>query len=194
MYPYIETGDFPKKVLKLQRLEGIKEVKKLPQYILDKHIALLPLTENRAILKSRNRKQYCLETGKMVVKNHVFENPEVLIRARVIDPSWKKYHNKVIFVSEQKLKAIQSDKDKKTSDWTAKEIDPRHAMFADKTENFHLLTEFLRYDEIKFIPPGDRDGELADQSRLSRKRRADNAPKIFTSPTRFSMLGDDTEE
>ena len=48
MYPYIETGDFPKKVLKLQRLEGIKEVKKLPQYILDKHVALLPLTENRA--------------------------------------------------------------------------------------------------------------------------------------------------
>ena len=189
MSPSIETG---KKVLKLQRME--RPMEKLHPLIVDKHISLFPLDEDRAIHLSNKRKQFCSETGKMVVKNHVFENPEVLIRARVIDPSWKKYHNKVIFVSEQKLKAIQSDKDKKTSDWTTKEIDPRHAMFADKTENFHLLTEFLRYDEIKFIPPGDRDGELADQSRLSRKRRADNAPKIFTSPTRFSMLGDDTEE
>ena len=184
----IETGNFPKKVLKLQRVEGVKEVEKLPKFILDKHIARLPLTENRAIFMSRNRKQSCLETGKMVVKNHVFEDPKVLIKARVIDPSWKKYHNKVIFVSEQKLKAIQSEKDEKTSDWTAKEIDPRHAMFADKDKNFHLLTEFLSYDEIKFICPGDRDHILADQLTLSRPRRAEYATKISTRPSRFSVL------
>ena len=137
----------------------------------------------------------------MVVKNHVFEDPKVLIRARVIDPSWKKYHNKVIFVSEQKLKAIQSEKDKKTSKWTAEKIEPCHAMFADKTENYHLLTELLSYDEIKFICPGDRDGGtagqggrmplqiLADQLTLSQPRGAG----ISTSPPRFSILGDNEE-
>jgi hypothetical protein len=191
MYPYIETGDFPKKVLKLQRLQGVKEVKKLPQFILDKHIALNPLTENGAILKSRSRKQYCLKTGKMVVKNHVFENPEVLIKAIVTDPNWKKYYNKEIYVSEQKLNVIQSEKDKKN--WTAKEIDPRHAMFADKTENYHLLTEFLSYDEIKFVGPGDKDAERANQERLPRKRRAENASKISTHPNKFSLLSEHEE-
>ena len=189
----IETGNFPKRVLKLQRVEGVKLVEKLPKFIVDKHISLFPLDEDRAIYLSNKRKQFCSETGKMVVKNHVFEDPKVLIMARVIDPTWKKFHNKVILVSEQKLKAIQSEKDKKTSDWTAKEIDPRHAMFADKTENFHLLTEFLSYDEIKFICPGDRDHILADQLTLSRQRRADYAPKISTRPSRFSMLGDNEE-
>ena len=195
MYPYIETGDFPKKVLKLQRLQGVKEVKKLPQFILDKHIALDPLTENSAILKSRNRKQYCLKTGNMVVKNHVFENPEVLIKAIVTDPSWKKYYNKEIYLSEEKLNVIQSEKDKKNRVWTAKEIDPRHAMFADKTENYHLLTEFLSYDEIKFVAPGDKDGERADQLKPSRKRRSDNAPKMISiSTNKFSLLSDNNEE
>ena len=193
MYPYIETGVFPKKVLKLQRFQGVKEVKKLPQFILDKHIALHPLTENRAILKSRNRKQYCLETGNMVVKNHVFEDPKVLIKAIAIDPSWKKYYNKEIYVSEQKLNVVQSEKNQKTSVWTAKEIDPRHAMFADKTENYHLLTEFLSYDEIKFVGPGDKDAEIANQERLPKKRRAVYAPDIFTRRSRFSMLGDNEE-
>ena len=194
MYPYIETGDFPKKVLKLQRLQGVKEVKELPQFILDKHIALHPLTENKAILKSRNRKQYCLKTGNMVVKNHVFENPEVLIKAIVTDPSWKKYYNKEIYVSAEKLKLIQSEKDKKTSVWTAKEIDPRHAMFADKDKNYHLLTEFLNYDEIKFVGPGDEDAEIANQERLPRKRRADSATKNSISPNKFSLLSDYNEE
>ena len=187
----IETGTFPKRVLKLQRVGVMKEIHDL---IVEKHISKFPLDEDRAIYLSNKRKQFSSETGKMVVKNHVFDDPKVLIKAIVIDPSWEKYYNKEIYVSEKKLNAIQSEKDKKTKNWTAKEIDPRHAMFADKTENFHLLTEFLSYDEIEFVGPNDRDVELADQSRLSRKRRADNAPKIFTSPTRFSMLGDDTEE
>ena len=65
MSPSIE---FPKKVLKLQRLGVMTD---LPDLILDKHIALFPLTENRAIFMSRNRRQSCLETGKIVVKNHV---------------------------------------------------------------------------------------------------------------------------
>ena len=201
MYPYFEPASLPKRILKLQRLE--RPMEKLHHLIVDKHISVLPLDEDRAIHLSNKRKQFCSDTGNMVIKNHVFENPKVLIRARVIDPSWEKYYNKVIYVSKQKLKLIQSEKDIKTSDWTAKEIDPRHAMFADKTENYHLLTEFLSYDEIKFVSPDDRDCVLAEQSRpnslssrLSRKRRADNAPKSFTRPTRFSVLGqlDDNEE
>ena len=89
------------------------------------------------------------------------------------------------------MNVIQSEKDKKN--WTAKEIDPRHAMFADKTENYHLLTEFLSYDEIKFVGPDDRDAEIANQERLTQKRRAVYVPDIFTRRSRFSMLGDNEE-
>ena len=96
MYPYIEPGSLPKRILKLQRLE--RPMEKLHHLIVDKHISVLPLDEDRAIHLSNKRKQFCSDTGKMVIKNHVFENRKVLIRARVIDPSWEKYYNKVIYV------------------------------------------------------------------------------------------------
>ena len=192
----IETEHFPKKVLKLQRTGVMKEKELHKNYlIVEKHISLFPLDEDRALYLSNNRKQFTSETGKMVVKNHVFEDPKVLIKAIVVDPTWKECYNKEIFVSKQKLKLIQSEKDKKTSNWTAKEIDPRHAMFADKSENFHLLTEFLSYDEIKFVAPGDKDGERADQLKPSRKRGSDNAPKMISiSTNKFSLLSDNNEE
>ena len=103
------------------------------------------------------------------------------------------------------MKAIQSKKDKKTSVWSAEKIEPRHAMFAVKAENFHMLTEFLSYDEIKFILPDDKDGGsggqggrmphqiLADQLTLFQQRRADYAPKISSRRPRFSILGDNEE-
>ena len=79
----IETGTFPKRVLKLQRVGVMKEIHDL---IVEKHISKFPLDEDRAIYLSNKRKQFCSETGKMVVKNHVFENPEVLKSSQIARP------------------------------------------------------------------------------------------------------------
>ena len=135
-----------KRVLKVKRLAKVK----VPGILRGKHIAKRPLTEKKAKDLSEKRQQSCLKTGE-ISTNTVFEDPKGLIKSKVLNHDWKNFPGQVIYVSEKKLKTFQCKKKKKTSDWTAHEIEPRHALFASKAKNFHLLKEFLDYDEVNFV-------------------------------------------
>ena len=135
-----------KRVLKVKRLAKVA----VPDILREKHIAKTPVTQKIAKDLSKKRKQSCHETGE-IFTNTVFDNPKVLVKSKVLNHDWNKSHGQVIFVSEKKLKTFQCKKNQKTSDWTAQEIEPRHALFASKAKSFHLLKEFLEYDEVNFV-------------------------------------------
>ena len=135
-----------KRVLKVKRLAKVA----VPDILREKHIAKTPVTQKIATDLSKKRKQSCHETGE-IFTNTVFDNPKVLVKSKVLNHDWNKSHGQVIFVSEKKLKTFQCKKNQKTSDWTAQEIEPRHALFASKAKSFHLLKEFLEYDEVNFV-------------------------------------------
>ena len=135
-----------KRVLKVKRLAKVA----VPDILREKHISKTPVTQKIAKDLSKKRKQSCHETGE-IFTNTVFDNPKVLVKSKVLNHDWNKSHGQVIFVSEKKLKTFQCKKNQKTSDWTTQEIEPRHALFASKAKSFHLLKEFLEYDEVNFM-------------------------------------------
>ena len=135
-----------KRVLKVKRLAKVA----VPDILREKHISKTPVTQKIAKDLSKKRKQSCHETGE-IFTNTVFDNPKVLVKSKVLNHNWNKSHGQVIFVSEKKLKTFQCKKNQKTSDWTAQEIEPRHALFASKAKSFHLLKEFQEYDEVNFV-------------------------------------------
>ena len=69
----------------------------------------------------------------------------------MLNHDWKKVDGQVIFVSDKKLKTFRCKKTRRTGDWTAQKLEPRHALFASKAKSFHLLKEFLEYDEVNFV-------------------------------------------
>ena len=142
-FPKPQTHISDKKVLKVKRLAKMK----VPDVLREKHIAKPPVNLKIAIDLSEKRKQSCNKTK--INANTVFEDPKGLVKSKVLNHDWKK--GQVIFVSEKKLKTFQCKKNQKTSDWTAQEIEPRHALFEGKAKSYHLLKEFLEYDEVNFV-------------------------------------------
>ena len=139
--PKPKTQISDKRVLTVEILEKVK----VPDILREKHIAKPPVTLKIAKDLSKIRKQSCNKPGG-IDTNTVFEDPKVLVMSKVLSHDWKK--GQVIFVSEKKLKTFQCKKNQETGDWTPQEIEPRHALFA---KDFHLLKEFLQYDEVNFI-------------------------------------------
>ena len=127
-------------------LEGV------PEILQKKHFAEPPLDYTKAKQLSENRNQSCANTGENIFTNTVFEakfdDPEVLIKCLVVDQNLEDYHGKAIVVSKTKLKTYQCHKNKGTDNWTPKPIGKHYALFAGEASNFHLMHDFLKFDEV----------------------------------------------
>ena len=80
-----------------------------------------------------------------------FNDPNVLAKCTVEDQNLEDFHGKAVVVSQTKLNTFQCKKNKQTNDWTAIYIGQYFAMFAGEANNFHLIKDFLDFDNLKFV-------------------------------------------
>ena len=78
-------------------------------------------------------------------------DPTVLAKCIVVDQNLEDFHGKAIVVSQYKLNTIQCKKNRQTNDWTAQNIGQRFALFAGEAKNYHLIKDFLDFDNLIFV-------------------------------------------
>jgi hypothetical protein len=154
----LELGESEPQVglVRLKSPPGILRVKRygevlvgVPEILQKKHFVEPPLNYTKAKQLSENRNQFCANTGE-ISTNTVFEanfdDPEVLIKCKVVDQNY--YHGKDIVVSKTKLNTYQCHKTQGTDNWTPTPIGKRYAIFAGEAFNFHLMPNFLKFHKV----------------------------------------------
>jgi hypothetical protein len=138
-------------------VKKVHDIKVIPEVLQTKHFAESKLDPDKAMEVSKNRNQVSAKTGQKICQNDVFEKPklddsEVLIKYIVVNtiiPGFDQWRGKAIVASKTQLNIYRCKTEKGTDSWNrGRRSRESYAIFAGKAYNYHLITDFIKVENI----------------------------------------------